>query len=158
MANQYLLQENDIFRLDEGMNIYAFVPEKFIFVNTPFSNKFKEHAICIGQPLRKRIPNKDEIIGEIQKLLDAHLHLELSDEQLSNFIESLNLNFSAEKFDTSIFMGEYRVSMAGWDGGPHDGPDAWHVYCEKVDNPNVKVHFYQTGYFTVKNSDIMPIR
>ena len=32
------------------------------------------------------------------------------------------------------------------------------VYCEKVDNPNVKVHFYQTGYFTVKNSDIKPIR
>ena len=157
MANQYLLQVNDIFRLEEGMKVLAFVPEKFVYVNAPFSEKLHEHTICIGQPLRKRIPNKDEMIIEIQRLLDTHMHLELSDKQIENFIESLNLNFSAEEFDTSVFLGEYRVYKAEWNGGKHDGPDGWHVYCHKVDNPNVAIHFYQTGYFIETNPNIQPI-
>ena len=157
MDDQYLLQKDDIFRSEKGMNVYAFVPEKFVFVNAPFSEKLKEHAICIGSPLNKRIPSKENMIAEIQKLLDTHIHLELSDEQILSFIESLNLNFSAEKFDTSVFLGEYRVSKADWDGGQHDGPDAWHVYCEKVNDSNVTVHFYQTGYSTVINHNIQPI-
>ena len=157
MASQYLLQENDIFRLEKGMNVYAFVPEKFVFVNSPFSEKLNEHAICIGLPLKKRVPNKDEMIIQIQQLLGTHMHLETSTEQVERFIESLNLNFSVEEFDTSVFMGEYRVYKAAWNGGKHDGPDGWHVYCHKVDDPNVAIHFYQTGYFTVMNSDIKPI-
>lgn len=158
MANQYLLQVNDIFRLKEGMKVLAFVPEKFVFVNAPFSEKLHEHAIFVGKSLRKRIPNKDEMIIEIQNLLGSHMHLELSDEQIENFIESLNLNFNAEEFDTSVFLGEYRVYKAEWNGGKHDGPDGWHVYCHKVDDPNVAIHFYQTGYFTAINPDIKPIR
>ena len=157
MANQYLLQMNDIFRLEEGMKVLAFVPEKYVFVNAPFSEKLHEHTICIGQSLRKRIPNKDEMIIEIQKLLGTHMHLELSDKQIENFIESLNLNFSAEEFDTSVFLGEYRVYKAEWNGGKHDGPDGWHVYCHKVDDPNVAIHFYQTGYFTEINPNIKPL-
>ena len=157
MANQYLLQENDIFRLEEGMKVYAFVPEKFVFVNAPFSEKLQEHAICIGHPLSKRIPNKDEIIVEILRLLGTHMHLALSHEQIENFIESLDLNFDAEEFDTSVFLGEYRVYKAEWNGGKHDGPDGWHVYCHKVDDPNVAIHFYQTGYFTVTNPNIQPL-
>ena len=157
MANQYLLQVNDIFRLKEGMKVHAYVPEKFVYVNAPFSEKLQEHAICIGRPLIKRIPNKAEIINEIQKLLGTHIHLELSDKQIENFIESLNLNFSAEEFDTSVFLGEYRVYKAEWNGGKHDGPDGWHVYCHKVDEPNVAIHFYQTGYFTAINPNIKPI-
>ena len=157
MANQYLLQENDIFRLEKGMNVYAFVPEKFVFVNTPFSEKLNEHAICIGLPLKKRVPNKDEMIIEIQKLLGTHMHLELSDKQIENFIESLNLNFNAEEFDTSVFLGEYRVYKAEWNGGKHDGPDGWHVYCHKVDDPNIAIHFDQTGYFNAINPNIKPL-
>ena len=157
MANQYLLQKDDIFQLEKGMNIYAFVPEKFIFVNAPFSEKFHEHAICVGQFLRKRIPDKDKMIDEIQKLLDTHMHLELSDEQIESFIESLNLNFGAEEFDTSVFLGEYRVYKAEYNGGKHHAPDGWHVYCYKVDDPNVAIHFYQTGYFTAINPNIQPI-
>ena len=157
MANQYLLQVNDIFQLKEGMKVQAYVPEKFVYVNAPFSEKLQEHAICIGHPLIKRVPNKAEIINEIQKLLGTHIHLELSDKQIENFIDSLNLNFSAEEFDTSVFLGEYRVYKAEWNGGKHDGPDGWHVYCHKVDDPNVAIHFYQTGYFTETNPDIQPI-
>lgn len=157
MANQYLLQENDIFRLEEGMKVYAFVPEKFVFVNAPFSEKLHEHAICIGSPLTKRVPDKDELISGIQKQLGTHMHLHLSSEQIERFIESLNLNFGSEEFDTSVFLGEYRVYTAAWNGGTHDGADAWHVYCHKVNNPNVVIHFYQTGDSTATNPNIQPI-
>lgn len=59
--------------------------------------------------------------------------------------------------------GEYVVYKTSFDGGgtgmgPHDiFPDGHHVCCEKLDDPSVKVDFYQSGCFTAMIRDIAPV-
>jgi hypothetical protein len=53
----------------------------------------------------------------------------------------------------SSFAGKYLVYKTAYDGGGKgfglndDYPNGHHVYCEKLDNPEIKVDFYQTGCF-----------
>jgi hypothetical protein len=59
--------------------------------------------------------------------------------------------------------GEYIVTKAVMDGGgtgngPGDiYPDGWHVFCQKEDDPSIKIDFYQSGCFTAMIEDIKPI-
>lgn len=52
------------------------------------------------------------------------------------------------------FAGRYVVYKTAMEGGgtghgPHDVyPDGHHVYAQKLDNPSVRVDFYQSGSFT----------
>lgn len=51
------------------------------------------------------------------------------------------------------FMGGGGTGM-----GPHDVfPDGHHVFCERADNPLIRVDFYQTGCFTAMIRDITPV-
>jgi len=54
----------------------------------------------------------------------------------------------------------YKTCMegGGTGHGPHDiYPDGHHVFCEKIDNENIKVDFYQSGCFTAMIKDIEPV-
>ena len=59
--------------------------------------------------------------------------------------------------------GKYIVYKTSHDGGgtghgPHDVyPDGHHVFCEKADQTEVKVDFYQSGCFTAMIEEIEPI-
>jgi len=62
-----------------------------------------------------------------------------------------------EEFD--YLAGLYVVVKTCLDGGSDaDGyPDGFHVFCEKADNPEIKIDFYQTGDFTAMIKDINAI-
>ena len=57
--------------------------------------------------------------------------------------------------------GKYIVIKTLMDGGgPSDDggyPDGWHVFCVKADEENVKVDFYQSGFFTAMIENIEPV-
>ena len=99
MVNPTLLQRGDIIRLEKGMKVYASVPEKFVFVNTPFSDKPYEGVITLGYTLHKKVPNRDEFTKELKEDIEKRIHREITTEQVSNFVDSLSLNFYAEEFD-----------------------------------------------------------
>ena len=59
--------------------------------------------------------------------------------------------------------GRYVVYKIANDGGgtgmgPHDVyPNGHHVFCERLDDPSVKVDFYQSGFFTAMIEHIEPV-
>ena len=140
MNQQHLLQKGDIFRLEKGMNVYAFIPEKFSrCALSPFSNQLTSIPITIGEVLYKQFfLTKEALVEMISEQIKSLIKSDtVTHEKVSDFITSLDLDFSAEQFDTSIFVGQYRVYKVEHNAG-------WHVYCEKNDNSDVRVHFFQT--------------
>lgn len=171
MAN-YLLQKGDRIRLEKGMRIYAPIPSKFIFANTPFSTGvYESEAIEIGRVYRKQAVAKDKLLNESFEAISRILHIsveelnKMSRKEMETFIDSLGLNFDEEEFDSSIYAGEYMVKYVSFGGGGLQGtpsgyeiyPNGWHVFCAKVDDPSIRVNFYQTGDFTAVIPDICPI-
>lgn len=140
MNQQHLLQKGDIFRLEKGMNVYAFIPEKFSRCSiSPFSNQLTSIPINVGEILYKNFFLKKEALIEmlteqIKSLIKSD---KVTDEKVLNFINSLDLDFSPEEFDTFVFVGEYQVYKVEQNVG-------WHVFCKKVDSPEIRVHFFQT--------------
>jgi hypothetical protein len=67
------------------------------------------------------------------------------------------------KGDFDYLRGTYIVIKTSFEGGgkghgPHDTfPNGHHVFCEKIDNPNEKVDFFQSGSFSAMITDIKPI-
>lgn len=65
--------------------------------------------------------------------------------------------------DLYYLAGRYVVYKTVREGGgrgmgPHDiYPDGHHVFCERLDDPSVKVDFYQSGSFTAMIEDIVPV-
>lgn len=110
------LQEGDVIELVEGMEVYANVPEHFVYSNCRGSYELTRHDIKIG----------------------------------GNF---------------DYFVGKYIVYKTTYDGGSSGGgmnghddyPNGHHVFCVKVDNPKIKVDFYQSGCFTAMIENIKPI-
>ena len=158
-----LLQKGDIINLEEGMTVYAEIPEKFLFINTPFSSKLHKGKIKIGTVLSKAVISKEAIIEDITKSIrhSSCYGISISKEQVSAFVETLNIDLSEEKFDTSIFAGKYIVDYVCNDGGgsSSDGgyPSGHHVFCHKIEDISISVNFYQTGCFTAMIPDITPI-
>ncbi len=162
-----LLQKGDIIRLEKGMRIYADIPESCYFENMPFSDKICHTDITIGNVYHRQTEvSKKELVSSVFNKIKYLIPV--TEEQVSGFVESLNLDFSKKSFDTSVFEGEYEVTRAERNGGGSQlamcgrgldtYPDGWHVYCQKVNDPDVKVDFYQTGCFTAMIEDITPIR
>lgn len=171
MAN-YLLQKGDRIRLEKGMRVYAPIPSKFIFANTPFSTGvYESEAIEIGRVYRKLAVTKDKLLNESFEAISRILHIsaeelnKMSRKEMETFIDSLALNFDEEEFDSSIYAGEYMVEYVSFGGGGLQGtpsgyeiyPNGWHVFCARVDDPSIRVNFYQTGDFTAVIPDICPI-
>ena len=109
-----LLEEGDIIELKEGYDIYASVPEHFIFNNRRGSFLITHAAI--------------RICGEM-----------------------------------AYFAGRYVVYKVNSEGGgkghgSNDSyPDGHHVFCERIDDPTVKVDFFQSGCFTATIKNIEPV-
>ena len=158
MSQLYTLQKGDIIRLEKGIDIYALIPEKFSRCSSaPFSSKLIEMPIQIGEILHKNLffhENKENLIKWVEEKIQSVIKSEVvTTEKVASFIDSLGLNFSPEEFDTSIFIGDYRI----YDTTPSSGlcnhadipehvrkrNDSLHIYCEKVDNPDIRIHFFQ---------------
>ena len=65
--------------------------------------------------------------------------------------------------DLGHFAGNYvvyKTVMDGGDGpGVHDAyPDGHHVFAEKLDDPSVRVDFYQSGVFTAMLPELKAIK
>lgn len=171
MAN-YLLQKGDKIRLEKGMRVYAPIPSKFLFANTPFSTGvYESEAIEIGRVYRKQVVTKEELLNKSMDAIAGVLHIsaeelnKMSRKEMETFIDSLNLNFDEEEFDSSIYAGEYMVEYVSFGGGGVQGTPSgyetyahgWRVFCVKLDNPSIRVNFYQTSSFTATIPDICPI-
>ena len=50
-----LLQEGDVIELKSGHSVYASVPQKLVFDNTPRSKKLTEHLVVLGSSLDSAI-------------------------------------------------------------------------------------------------------
>jgi hypothetical protein len=65
--------------------------------------------------------------------------------------------------ELKYFVGKYIVYKTTNDGGGMGSsindfyPDGHHVFCERLDNFEVKIDFYQSGSFTAMIKDINPI-
>lgn len=159
---QYLLQKGDQIRLEKGMEVYAKIPDRFRYCNQPFSSISSNFDIKIGEIYRKEAPSKEALI---EKIMCSLTYIEVTEEQVTAFVDSLSLNYNSEEFDTSLYAGEYVVDSTSLCGGGTQGtpsgtetfPDGWCVFCSKIDDPSIQVHFYQTGCFTAMIPDILPI-
>ena len=157
-AAMSLLQRGDIIRLEPGMKVYADMPSMFrggsIFDTDPC-----HHDVIIGQVYKKKATSVQELSQKISDRIGCIVPA--SDQQISAFVESLNLDLEEKTFDASVYAGEYTVIFSISDGGGHcqdgDYPNGWHVFCQKVDDPSVEVDFYQTGCFTAMIENIKPI-
>lgn len=165
MNEPYLLQKGNIIRLKKGMTVNASIPEKFVDIDNPYSTKLTSTEVIIGEVLRNSgVPKKSELINDLTEYLEDYTHYDgITKEIVEAFVNSLNLDYTMEKFDTTVFAGEYCVTQTHSERcGPYfEGyhfPDAWHVFCQKVGEPDVCVDFYQTGTFTPMIPDIMPIK
>lgn len=153
-----LLQRGDIIRLEPGMKVYADMPNMFrggAFFDTDPCH----HDVIIGQVYKKEATSLQNLIQQISDKIGRIVPA--SEQQISAFVESLNLDLEEKTFDASVYAGEYKVIFAISDGGGHchdgDYPNGWHVFCQKVDDPSVEVDFYQTGCFTAMIENIQPI-
>lgn len=163
-----LLQRGDIINLENGMTVYAEIPEKFYFYKSQFSSKLCKVAVNIGTTYIKKAVSEDDILKKIRNNITStgifgiyNIPSELISSFSKDLIKKLNLNLSEETFDSSVFAGKYVVDYAFSDGGgsSSDGgyPSGHHVFCHKIDDPSISVDFYQTGYFTAMIKDITPI-
>ncbi|OPY81415.1 MAG: hypothetical protein A4E65_01156 [Syntrophorhabdus sp. PtaU1.Bin153] len=66
--------------------------------------------------------------------------------------------------ELDYLAGRYVVYKTTYDGGGgtemghHIGyPNGHHVFCEKLDDPKVKVDFYQSGCFSAMIENIKPV-
>ena len=162
---QYLLQKGDIIRLEKGMKVYAVLPAIFqdYRITSPVTVG-RRTDIKIGTVYHRDAVSKDNLTSKLIERIDRVI--EVTEEQVSTFVDSLNPDLSAKDFDTSIYVGEYIVECVSCDGGGcqhnmsgglESWPNGWHVFCTKQDDPSIKVDFYQTGCFTAMIPDITPI-
>lgn len=152
-----LLQRHDVIRLEKGMKVYAEVQSRYFY--DPFSTETKRHDVIIGKKYNRDVPSLCKIISEIHDKIKSTIPVTYGD--VEKFVEGLNLDMAEDTFDSSVFEGEYEVYCAVYDGGSptHDGgyPNGWHVFCQKKDNPEIEVDFYQTGCFTAMIPEIKPL-
>ena len=65
---------------------------------------------------------------------------------ITNLVKSLNIDYSAKSYDTSKYEGEYVVdNVFNSSNNSYLCRNRWHVSCYKLDDPSIKVDFYQTG-------------
>lgn len=153
-----LLQEGDFIQFKKGIQVMAFIPKKYV-CDYASRGELTEVPITIGEIFEKKSTGVDKVLETFVNFVKTSTILKDSiKKKIVDCMDSLGLDFYSDKLDTSIYAGNYRVYQALYDGeecaaffGSSYGPDGWHVYCEKVDNPDIKIHFYQTGCFaTVK--------
>lgn len=162
------LKIGDVFELKKGMDIYADIPERFIYQNTPNSDKITNSKITVGDIREVQGEyGKSAVIKEILRLTKGYSCFNAVSFDEQKLKESIKIKeFKSNRFDTNKFIGEYVVTSAGMGGGSsgYDSyPDGWHIIAKKLNNGKfdkngLEVSFYQSGCFTVVNKNIPVIR
>ena len=106
---------------------------------------------------------KELIEGDVIRLTSEH---KVYAEVPKHFIfANCKGNFELHKSDVHLSDFEYlcgdyiveRTALEGGSTGRDAYPNGHHVYCFMVSNPEIKIDFYQSGYFTAMIKDIEPI-
>lgn len=168
------LTKGDVFEVSKGMQIYVYIPERFVYSNTPYSNKTTKTDVTVGKimgiPSEEEYPNVDTLVNEIyEELIEKSCMggVKIDKKKLKD-----SFIFPKSKkglYDTAKLVGEYVVTNAGYSGGgtghgPHDVyPDGWHVEAKKLkngkfDEKGEEISFYQSGCFTAMNEDVPVVR
>lgn len=139
-----LLDEGDIFIVQEGMDIYCYLPLMYFDKEHPFSLLEDWFPITVGNTYT-RVINKEEIAKNISKAFYNQLtpsHVKIT-EFINSVISSKAIDISTKTLTTSHLVGEYKVIST-----IYDATDKTHfyykVYCTNVKNPDIKIMFYQT--------------
>ena len=156
MSTQALLKKGDIIKLEKGMRVYTTIPTKFLNPAVPLSTEYTHSDISIGDILHRKLVPKNYLEEKIKRLFENEGISLKNDIKIPELVNSLNINTSAEIFDTSYLEGEYIVKNTREDGGNYQHPHGHHVFCRKL-NSGVDVDFYQTGSFTAMIENITPI-
>jgi hypothetical protein len=152
------------------MDIYAGIPEKFIYSNRSLSNDLAKHEIRIGQVFTNTF-DLDKIVGEIAadviQDFKCKSGVTISAQDAREMVANILPDFkNGEILDTSVFEGEYVVTETTIEDRGCDYPCGYHVTCKRLqengeyDENGAEVSFYQSGYFTavIKPENIQPIR
>lgn len=166
------LQDGDIIEIKEGMEIYAPIPEKFVYSNRILSKEYiKEKDITVGKQINNSadINNiKSTLTKKLKQSIYSEIGAEVSDISIDNLLLPILEEYKEETLDTRIFSGEYIVVKTETvDGtkGKDSYPSGYKVQCKKLndgkyDENGVDISFFQSGCFTaiIESKDIQPIR
>lgn len=131
---QLLLQEGDVINLREGLEVYASLPQKFVYSNiterSRNANELAETEIIIGE-IRKTTKSKydtHEFIGEY-------------------VVTKTNMGGGETRYPNDSYPNGWHVTAKKLKDG-------------KYDLKGKEVNFYQTGFFTamIKPGEVKPIR
>lgn len=167
-----LLQTGDVIEIQDGMRIHAYVPEKFLYSNSRFSDENKRTNIRIGEVRNNQVDVeavKAEIVKKVKEAFSSASGFNLGDEAAKDFVESVLPEHVEEQFDGGEYKGEYLVIRTAFEGGCALGrdpyPDGHHVFAKKLkdgkfDPDGIEISFYQSGDFTnmILPRQIQPIR
>lgn len=159
-----LLKEGDVIFLKKGMEVYADIPEKYVYSNRQLSNKLTTHDMTVGEYHSSNpdiTKERQKIANDIIESFDTHLGVKLKNDDALDVLEFVKKHIPAWKTDTFILdEGEFVVTKTSFSGGgtgmgDHDVyPSGHHVYCQRLNadgtfnEKGTKVSFYQSGCFT----------
>ena len=155
-----LLKEGDVICLENGMKVYAQIPEKFVYGNKKNSNAKTNHEAIVGEVITNDTDiseDKADLIKDIIHDFDFRLGVRVTKAEAQAMVESKVKTPKASSF--CLEEGSFVVVKTKSEGGGtamfNDVyPDGHHVFCKKLDaNDNydengLEVDFYQTGSFT----------
>lgn len=137
-----LIEVGDIILIEKGMKVRADIQEKFVNPRSPYSSKVVHATIEIGKVYENKPFSREEVARKMQKILFEQFGVGISENTaISLIVNYLNINYQIQKFDTSIYEGEYVVKSAGYYTSKLiRGP--FPVQCYKKDDPSMLVDFY----------------
>ena len=144
------LKIGDVIRMDKGMEIGAAIPKRFCI--SSFSDELYTTRFRIGTVLHGKMPDKNVLIGRTTQLLRTLLDEKVDESKVSAFLDTLSLDFTQDGFDTTVFEGVYQVVEQFWVES-----NCVSVWCQKLDDPEVRVFFYQKKTVAGVQPDIKPV-
>lgn len=135
------LKQGDIVNLCEGREISAQIPEKFTKDGKPYSANTVRGTFFIGDRLVNYPSNKEDLSEKVRNVF-SEIGISGIDENISSFVESLNIPTNTETFSTNHFAGEYKVISSI----PKDFKTDI-VVCQKITNPEIIIDYeYSRSY------------
>ena len=102
------LNVGDKIVIKKGMQIKAFIPEKFINSDKPFSSKKCLEFITVGKVYERRNVSKQEVLEEFKNRMDDFFFL--TDYEIEKIIDAHPTIFSANKYYTDYYAGTYTIT------------------------------------------------
>ena len=153
-----LLQKGNEFSISRGMRVYHSMPGHFVFGNSAETTP-RETDVTVGDVMKSGFEDTMKYAAKriIESLCHCTLKEPLTEAAAEKMVRQLAQEPAEKTLDTSYLVGDYRVTKTLYSGGgsqmtmsghPDDYPDGWRVYAEKIEDPSVKINFYQSGAFT----------